>query len=245
MFGRPNNYSFTRRNNYSSSRRINRRYVNTKTSGLRCTKSYLNSDKTIDINKTKKYNKFLTSDTINALNEYTKAKKDYDSTGGWLSFSSKSCKDYINIRDSKERDKNKDKINNCNTYQKTKIEKYKTYINGLSTSIKTKITKRLTNVLINPDEKNMTKLACYIQLLIDLSKNSGNNILSIDIIINNFSSKYQSSDQTKKNGAIPYIKYLLTNANISDGDLSNYKKWYKKDTEFIKAFENAIKDYPR
>ena len=217
-----------------------RRIGNTKTSGLRCTKSFLDSDrKTINLKKTKKYNKFLTSDTINALNEYKQAKQKYDSTGGW--FSSKSCKDYLVIRDSKDITKYKNDIDKCKTYEKTKFDKHRIYINGLSTSIKTKIIKRLTNVLKNPDEKNMLKLSCYIQLLIDLSTICGNNRLTINTIISNFN--YIGE---KYNNAKQYLEYLLTNKNFTDVTFKDtLYKIFKNDKTFVLTFENLIKDYAK
>jgi hypothetical protein len=229
------------RSRYNNRTRYNTRYTgyntnrsryntnktrNKNTSKLLCDKSYLKSDKSIDIDEIKKFD--LDSDTINLLNEYKNAKQEYEKKDiiikkGFL-FNTKAKCSNSNLKSNH--------LQNCRT-KKSKIDSsYSKFMEKLKTNIIENIKKIINNVLNNPYEFKMKKFACYIKILLDL-KNS-----SISILISRF--KLANSTEIKSLAAKKYLTYLLT--GVKPEDFQKYKDWFKNDSIiFGEALVNALK----
>ena len=149
----------TNRSRYNTNRTRNK---NTLTSKLLCDKSYLKSDKSLDIDEIKKFN--LDSDTINLLNEYKNAKQEYEKKDiiikkGFL-FNTKAKCSNSNLKSNQ--------LQNCRT-KKSKIDSsYSKFMEKLKINIIENIKKIINNVLDNPYEFTMKNFSCYIKILLYL-----------------------------------------------------------------------------
>jgi len=196
---------------------INRsRNKNGSTLKLLCDKSYLKSDKSLDIDEIKKFD--LNSDTINLLNEYKNAKEEYEKKNiiikkGFLFNTKAKCSN--STLKSNHLPKCREK--------KLKIDSsYSNFIGKLKTNIIENIKKIIKDVLNNPIEKKMKKFSCYIKILLDL-KNS-----SISVLISKF--KLANSTELKSLAAKKYLTYLLTGVKDKDKEFENYKNWFIEDS---------------
>ena len=113
---------------------------------------------------------------------------------------------------------------------------------SLTKKIKSKISIKAKKTLKNPKEKRVNKFACYIKLLIDISetKYCKSNRISVSSILNSFESKYKNKNEIKQKLAKSYLEYLLTNKPVTSKDLNKYKKWYKKDKNFLSTLKDII-----
>lgn len=208
-------YNNGTRTRYNTNRSRNK---NGSTSKQLCDKSYLKSDKSLDIDEIKKFD--LDSDTINLLNEYKNAKQEYEKKDiiikkGFL-FNTKAKCSNSNLKPNH--------LPNCRT-KKSKIDSsYSNFIGKLKTNIIENIKTIIKDVLNNPYEFTMKKFACYIKILLDL-KNS-----SISILISRF--KLKNSTELKSLAAKKYLTYLLTGVKDKDKDkdFEKYKNWFKDDS---------------
>jgi len=220
----------------------------------RCKKSFVLSDGIIDLNLlNSKYKKKMDSSIINNFNEYKNNKKKYEESG-WFN---KGCKVYLDyekdeyrLPDEKKKYSKKysSEISKCKDYLKNKDENKKQYKIGFNKFVKTKIKSKLTKVLLNPNEKGMTKLACYIQILNTLC----NGRIAINEIINRFNSEYKklsksntNNNEFKTNNAKTYLKCLLTSSdnNCINDNKYKYQTNFKSDNNFIIALDNIINNY--
>jgi hypothetical protein len=219
----------------------------------KCDKTFLKSDKNIDLDAVKNFNiKFKDNKVSDNLLKYKKSKIQYESKNGFLI--RHGCKEYLDFEQEERHleDKKRVKtrkyatnISNCKTFKQNEKKYIKEYLSSLSSGIKPKIISKLTKVLKNPKDKRVKRLACYIKLLIDISNSMEcrGNSLSISNIISKFDSEYKSTEQSKKSSAKFYLEYLLTNKNFNDIDLKRYRELFRNDTTFKQALENVIKFY--
>ena len=203
----------------------------------RCTQSFLGSDNTIDLDKIKDYKIKLDDETFRHFRESKKAGK---------SFKKKICfiKRVSCTKILTKPKKYPTEYRNCLTYQTNKELFFRKYIESLTKKIKSKIEIKAKKTLKNPKENRINRLACYIKVLIDISNTTycRNNRLSVTYILNTFESKYRHKDNNaiKQKSAKSYLEYLLTNKPVTSKDLNKYKKWYKKDKNFLSTLKDII-----
>ena len=68
--------------------------------------------------------------------------------------------------------------------------------------------------------------------------------MSVSTILNAFENKYRHKDnnEIKQKSAKNYLEYLLTNKPVNPKELKKYKKWYRKDNEFLSTLNNIIEN---
>jgi hypothetical protein len=201
----------------------------------RCTQNFLATDKTIDLDKIKEYKIKLDDETYTNFKESKKAGKSFKKKIGFI-------KPISCVKIVTKKNKYPSEYNTCKTYESNKELYLRKYMESLTKKIKSKILIKAKKTLRNPKEKRVNRFACYIKVLIDISNTSHcrNNKLTISNILNTFESKYKNTNEIKKKLARPYLEYLLTNKTIDSETLKKYKKWYRKDTEFLSILKSII-----
>ena len=205
----------------------------------RCTQSFLGSDNTIDLSKIKDYKIKLDDATYKNFRESKKAGKSFNKKIGFIKRIS--CTKILS-----KSSKYPSEYATCKKYQTNKEIYFRKYIESLKKKIKSKIAIKAKKTLKNPKEKRVNRFACYIKILIDISNTTycRNNRLSVSTILNAFENKYRHKDnnEIKQKSAKNYLEYLLTNKPVNPKELKKYKKWYRKDNEFLSTLNNIIEN---
>ena len=202
----------------------------------RCSQNFLESDNKIDLNKIKDFKIKLEDETYKHFRESKKANKSLKKKIGFIK--RVSC-----VKILKNHSKYPAEYATCKTYETNKEIFFRKYMESLTKQIKSKILIKAKKTLKNPKEKRVNRFACYIKVLIDISNTTycRNNRISVSTILNSFESKYRNSeDREKERSAKYYLEYLLTNKNVVPETLKKYKKWYRKDNNFLLALESII-----
>jgi len=203
----------------------------------RCTQSFLGSDRTIDLDKIKDYKIKLDDETYTNFRESKKAGKSFKKKIGFI-------KPISCVKIVTKKSKYPSEYSTCKTYESNKELYYRKYMESLTKKIKSKISIKAKKTLKNPKEKRVNKFACYIKLLIDISETKfcKSNRISVSSILNSFESKYKNKNEIKQKLAKSYLEYLLTNKTLSSETVAKYKKWYRKDQEFISTLKNITEN---
>ena len=204
--------------------------------GHRCSHNFISSDNTIDLKTIKESNIKIDAEVIDNFSNFKISKKSLKKKIGFIK--PVSCSKIIQNQSKYPKD-----YSNCKKINDDKDMYFKKYIEGLIKTIKSKIPIRIKKTLKNPKEKRVNKLSCYVKLLSNISDTnyckSGRNT-RISNILTDFERNYKNEkkNEIKQKLAKNYLEYLLTNKTIEAETLKKYKKWYRKDQNFINTLKN-------